>query len=112
MNETELDRLLSIFNRESTYGYSITISEFRPVGVVLGACYIAEKHIILYAPDNYQQALLTILHEVAHSRNPNDQHSQSWVRSYVQLMERYGVNKKYVKDHIKMGPTLDAWVNS
>jgi hypothetical protein len=111
LKDSEIDKLTEIFYQEAPYDYILSI-EIRKNKHYRGACFYQEQICRLFGPDNYIEALFTMLHEIAHARIQHKTHSDMWAKEYVRLLRRYQFPKDEAKRLGILEPNLLAYTQN
>lgn len=110
MLQNEIEELEEIFYSEAPYDYALSIID-RKSKYVHGACFYDEKMCAIFGPDTYDEALFTMLHEIAHARIQHKTHSDVWEKEFVYLLGKYKVSAKTVKNMRTIhGPNVREYV--
>lgn len=111
LTDDEIDRLYEIFINEAPYDYILSI-EIKKKKYYRGACFYQEKICRLFGPDNYIEALFTMLHEIAHARIQHKTHSDMWAKEFVFLLKKYRYPKDKAESLGVLEPNLLQYIHS
>lgn len=112
MNEEEIDKLTDIFYREAPFDFILSI-ENRKRKYVLGSCTYVSKVCSLYGLDNYMQALIVMLHEIAHARIQHKTHSAVWEKEFIRLLTIHNVPRDNLSSYaVIITPSMQEFINA
>ena len=109
MDENELDKLTGIFYNEAPYDYVLTINSKKRKRL-RGVCIYALKACVVFAPESYNEALFTMLHEIAHARVQHKTHSETWEKEFVQLLRKYNFPRYQAAAMAPSSPNMRKWI--
>lgn len=109
MNENELDKLVGVFYDNAPYDYVLTVENHKRK-YLYGMCIYDKKACILFAPESYNEALFTMLHEIAHARVQHKTHSETWEKEFVQLLKKYDFPKYQARTMAPMSANMKEWI--
>jgi hypothetical protein len=109
LTEYQIDSLMDVFYKEAPHDYTITF-ETKKRKHVKGACFYAEKVVVIFGFFDYYEALETILHEVAHANIQHRTHSDVWEKELVRLLIKYNFPRDLAGRNTVVGPNERKYI--
>jgi hypothetical protein len=105
----QITDLMDLFYDEAPYDYVLVV-EKKKRKYYKGSCAYDGKVCYVYGPDNYYEALETILHELAHARIQHTTHSDVWEKELVRLLTKYKFPRYLAGNNVIVGPNVRKYM--